>query len=83
MKTIITNIYSVLSPVRGAALSGQFDYNCKYSTKASLKDNGWRAESRKKCYVGDRLSSVRLSGVSNILALQVVIHMEGRGIPGT
>ena len=43
MKTIITNIYSVLSPVRGAALSGQFDYNCKYSTKASLKDNGWRA----------------------------------------
>ena len=53
MKTVITNIYPVLSPVRGAALSAlsalsaalsvQFDYNCKCSTKASLKDNGWRA----------------------------------------
>lgn len=42
-------------------------------------------ESRKKCYVGDRLRrSGRLPGVSNILALQVeVIHREGRGIPGT
>ena len=87
MKTIITNIYSVLSPVRGAALSAlsvQFDYNCKYRYKSFLERQWMESSESRKCYVGDRLRrSGRLPGVSNILALQVVIHMEGRGIPGT
>ena len=65
MKTIITNIYSVLSPVRGAALSA-LSVNlitiANIGTKASLKDNGWRA-----MRVGSAMLGIDLEGQEGFL----------------